>query len=89
MLGNLKSPPEPFGDVIRTHFRLKARSISSQLDDWLSKDDGKATSPDGGVYSGMNLKLDSLGSSNGFSRDVAEMQSILKKLQETPDLYEL
>ena len=81
MLGNLKSPPEPFADIIRTHFRLKARSISSQLDDWLSKDDGKAVFLDGGVYSGVNPKMDSSGSSNGFSKDIVELKEILKKLQ--------
>lgn len=86
MLGNLKNPPEPFTDIVRTHFRLKARSISSQLDDWLSKDDGKVTSSDGGVYSGGNLKMDSSGSSNGFSKDITEMKAILKKLQE--NLYD-
>ena len=87
MLGNLKNPPEPFADVIRTHFRLKARSISTQLDDWLTKDDGKVTSPDGGVYSGVNAKMDSSGSSNGLSKDIVELKVILKRSQES--LYEL
>jgi len=41
MMGNLKNPPEPFADVIRTHFRLKARSLQKQLDKWLSTDDGR------------------------------------------------
>lgn len=86
MLGNLKNPPEPFADIVRTHFRLKARSISSQLDDWLSKDDGKVTSFDGGVYLGVNPKMDNSGSSNGFSKDVVEMKAILKRLQE--NLYD-
>lgn len=86
MLGNLKNPPEPFADIVRTHFRLKARSISSQLDDWLSKDDGKVTFSDGGVYSGVNPKADNSGSSNGFSKDIVEMKAILKKLQE--NLYD-
>ncbi|EJT97519.1 hypothetical protein DACRYDRAFT_84483 [Dacryopinax primogenitus] len=40
MMGNLKNPPEPFGDVIRTHFRLKARSLRTQLNKWLAMDDG-------------------------------------------------
>ena len=86
MLGNLKNPPEPFADIIRTHFRLKARSISSQLDDWLSKDDGKVTFSDGGAYLGVNPKMDNTGSSNGFLKDIVEMKTILKKLQE--NLYD-
>ncbi|KAG2137095.1 hypothetical protein DEU56DRAFT_912867 [Suillus clintonianus] len=46
MLGNLKNPPEPFGDVIRTHYRLKSQAIITQLDEWLVLDDGKATAGD-------------------------------------------
>jgi hypothetical protein len=87
MLGNLKNPPEPFADIVRTHFRLKARSLSNQLDDWLSKDDGKVTFFDGGVYSGENLKTDSSGSSNGFLKDIVEMKAILKRLQD--NVYDL
>ena len=40
MLENLQEPPPPFADVIRTHFRLKAKEISAQLDRWVSLDDG-------------------------------------------------
>jgi hypothetical protein len=82
MLGNLKNPPEPFADIIQTHFKLKARSISTQLDDWLHRDDGRNTSPDGGVYNGPH-KNDNAGpgsSGNGFAKDVEEMQKLLKKL---------
>lgn len=50
MLGNLKTPPEPFRDVILTHFRLKANSITKQLDEWLKLDDGKALSGHGAAY---------------------------------------
>lgn len=77
MLGNLRNPPEPFEDVIRTHFRLKARSIMAQLDDWLGQDDGKPIG-DGG-YSGH--KTPAGGSSNGFQADVEELKSLLTKLQ--------
>ncbi|KIM46212.1 hypothetical protein M413DRAFT_16929 [Hebeloma cylindrosporum] len=79
MLGNLKTPPEPFADVIRTHFRLKARSISSQLDEWLRKDDGKPTTADGGGYS--NIKSDGP-ASNGLAKDVDELKKFLKKLED-------
>lgn len=81
MLGNLKAPPEPFADVIETHFRLKARSISAQLDDWLRKDDGKATAPDGGSVGARDIGT---GSANGFAKDVEELKKILKKLEEEP-----
>lgn len=79
MLGNLKTPPEPFGDVIRTHYRLKAQAISAQLDKWLALDDGKPISGDAFNISGRN---DSSSSSSAFKKDVEEMQNLLKHLQE-------
>ncbi|KAJ6485001.1 ubiquitin conjugating enzyme family protein [Mycena vitilis] len=80
MLGNLQNPPEPFADIIRTHFRLKARSIAAQLDQWLATDDGKATVGDGAGLS--QVRADSIGqSSNGLAADVAEVKRVLKDLQ--------
>ena len=79
MLGNLRNPPEPFGDVIRTHFRLKARSLAKQLDDWLLVDDGKPLEPDGAaVRSGRGPA--GTGSSSAFRRDVEELKEALRKL---------
>ncbi|KAK0230796.1 hypothetical protein IW262DRAFT_1340488 [Armillaria fumosa] len=78
MLGNLKNPPEPFGDIIRTHFRLKARSITAQLDQWLAMDDGKPTTSDGGGYGGSERVAG--GSSNGFKADCDELKEMLKDL---------
>lgn len=80
MLGNLKNPPEPFSDIICTHFRLKAKSITAQLDEWLSQDDGKATSPDGGGYN-IPGKVEAGGSTNGLKKDVDEMKAMLTKLE--------
>ncbi|RDB22602.1 Baculoviral IAP repeat-containing protein 6 [Hypsizygus marmoreus] len=80
MLGNLKNLPDPFGDVIRTHFRLKARSIRTQLDDWLRNDDGKPTTADGGGY-GPGGKVEAGGSTNGFQKDVEEMKAMLTQLE--------
>lgn len=80
MLGNLKNPPEPFGDIIRTHYRLKARSIAAQLNDWLSKDDSKMTSADGGGYAGAG-KPEAGGSTNGFQKDIEEMKALLAQLE--------
>lgn len=64
MLGNLKNPPEPFKDIILTHFRLKAKSITAQLDDWLTKDDGRPLAPLGTGYVSSNS---SGGNGNGGS----------------------
>ncbi|EMD40382.1 hypothetical protein CERSUDRAFT_110990 [Gelatoporia subvermispora B] len=76
MLGMLKNSPEPFEEVIRTHFRLKARSIMQQLDRWLAEDDGKPTTADG-----ANLPKSASGSNNGFAADVAELKTLLQQLQ--------
>ncbi|KAJ8522297.1 hypothetical protein ONZ45_g1120 [Pleurotus djamor] len=82
MLGNLRNPPEPFGDVIRTHFRLKAQSIKRQLDEWLSKDDGKTTAGDGGGFVGSLVRTDAASSNNGFAQDIEELKTLLDSLQE-------
>ncbi|GJJ07550.1 hypothetical protein Clacol_001752 [Clathrus columnatus] len=87
MLGMLKNPPEPFGPVIRTHFRLKAKSIREQLDRWLAQDDGKPTSGDGG-YSHVHPvskkgKEDSTGSgsSSPFGKDIKALKALLDSLE--------
>ncbi|KAI0717965.1 ubiquitin conjugating enzyme family protein [Fomitopsis betulina] len=77
MLGNLKNPPEPFEDVIRTHFRLKAKSIIKQLDAWLPLDDGSPIT-DGGYGGKIPVAA---GSSNGFQADVDELKRLLTELQ--------
>lgn len=46
MANNLKNPPFPFENEIKTHFRLKAKSIRAQLDRWKAEDDGKPTNRD-------------------------------------------
>lgn len=81
MLGMLKNPPEPFADVIRTHFKLKARSLLKQLDDWLALDDNKGTASDGAQFVGSRL-TQAGGSSNAFKRDVAELKTLLSNLQQ-------
>jgi hypothetical protein len=76
MLGNLKNPPEPFQDIIRTHFKLKAPFISTQLDQWLAQDDNQSISGDGahpGTRSGE-------GSSNGFQQDIEELKELMRQL---------
>ncbi|KAF7301634.1 Baculoviral IAP repeat-containing protein 6 [Mycena indigotica] len=80
MLGNLQNPPEPWADIIRTHFRLKAQSITEQLDQWLKLDDGKATLGDGAEM-GHNPRTGAGASTNGFAADVAELKKALKELQ--------
>ena len=82
MLDNLKNPPEPFADVIRTHFRLKSRSLIVQLDDWLEQDDGKIIS---GEYHDSSQNRTRAGSSSLFRRNVDELKNLLFKLQTKKD----
>jgi len=80
MLGNLKNPPEPFADVIRTHYRLKAKTVSAQLDEWLALDDGSSTSGDGASMSRKKSLVPGT-SSNGFKKDIDELKTLLSRLQ--------
>ncbi|CAE6396356.1 unnamed protein product [Rhizoctonia solani] len=77
MLGNLKAPPEPFADVITTHFRLKARSLHKQLDEWLELDDGR---PLDGQNGGGQLNTTGSSAGQALRRDVEELKSLLLKL---------
>jgi hypothetical protein len=76
MLGNLKNPPEPFVDVIQTHFRLKSKAIIDQLDRWLKLDDGHATN--GANNGGTATGTGSSGAS--FQRDVSELKNLLRSM---------
>ncbi|KZW03836.1 hypothetical protein EXIGLDRAFT_715884 [Exidia glandulosa HHB12029] len=77
MLGQLKNPPEPFGDLIRTHFRLKAKAITQQLDAWVKLDDGRATVGDGG---GASPGPGGSGASAHFLKDVDELKKLIAAL---------
>ncbi|KAJ1311203.1 hypothetical protein OPQ81_009704 [Rhizoctonia solani] len=77
MLGNLKAPPEPFADVINTHFRLKARSLFKQLDEWLALDDGR---PLDGQNGGGQPNVTGTGAGQALRRDIQELKSLLSKL---------
>ena len=86
MLNNLKNPVEPFEDVIRTHFRLKARSITRQLDEWLADDDGRGLNSDGGMPHSHAGTPKASSSGNGFREDVEEMKSLLARLAAGEDI---
>lgn len=85
MLGNLRNPPEPFGDVIRTHFRLKARMLMAQLDDWLALDDGRNLDGDGGMPA-QRRRANPAGGSTTFQRDVEELKQALQALANGEEL---
>lgn len=83
MLGNLKAPPEPFGDIIRTHFRLKAASLEKQLDDWVATDDGKLLngSNAGEYHVGATPAAPPAASSSaGIKKDAQELKDLLRVL---------
>lgn len=80
MLGNLRNPPEPWEDVIRTHFRLKARSITKQLNGWLQTDDGRQIADDGAGIEGRSSAVGGGGNSNGMKKDVDALVELMNSL---------
>lgn len=80
MLGNLRNAPEPWEDVIRTHFRLKTRSIVKQLDHWLQIDDGGEISEDGTGVEGWSTPSGGGGTSNGMKKDVEGLVELMNSL---------
>ncbi|KAF9780320.1 ubiquitin conjugating enzyme family protein [Thelephora terrestris] len=80
MLGNLRNPPEPWENVIRTHFRLKARSIAKQLNHWLQLDDGRQISEDGANIENRSPAAGGGGSSNGMKKDVDALVELMNSL---------
>lgn len=79
MISNLKNPPEPFSDVIRTHFKLKAKAVTKQMDKWLSMDDRRAIAGQG---PGIHKDTPAASSSETpFQKEVAELKRLLVKLE--------
>ncbi|KAG2356527.1 hypothetical protein BDR07DRAFT_1463987 [Suillus spraguei] len=70
MLGNLKNP-------LATSSVRTTASNPKQLDKWLILDDSKAT-----IGDSFSTRQDSSGSSNGFKKDVEEMQQLLRQMQD-------
>lgn len=85
MANNLKNPPFPFENEIKTHFRLKANSIRAQLDRWKQEDDGRPTNRDnfGLVHAGGPLSSSS--SSSGASSSQTPFDIAAKHLRELLD----
>ncbi|CDZ96453.1 Ubiquitin-conjugating enzyme [Phaffia rhodozyma] len=80
MLHNIINPPYPFADVIRTHFRLKSREISAQLDRWFEEDDGHKTNGEntGTTVPGGNL----------MKEHVQEIKRLFGKLERNEPIKE-
>lgn len=63
MIGQLRTPPAEFADVVRAHFRLKRRQIRQQCAQWIA-DAGSDTSHRGALSrltSELEVELDKLG----------------------------
>lgn len=70
MLEYLKNPPEGFEEIVKTHFRLKARYLRKQLDKWLEEDDGKQLYSDS-MSAAMALRRATTSSSGGAAAGAA------------------
>lgn len=80
MLQNINDPPEPWADIIRTHFRLKAKALTAQLDQWLAEDDGCTLDPQNGGRPTGTAGASGGGVKNGFKADVDGIKELLGKL---------
>jgi len=81
MLGALQDPLLPFADIIRTHFRLKAKSLAAQLERWLQEDDGGTTDRNGAGNVGVsNFGPSPGGVRNGMKRNVDDLLALIAKL---------
>ncbi|MBW0504927.1 hypothetical protein O181_044642 [Austropuccinia psidii MF-1] len=81
ILGSLKNPDPAFKPVIETHFKLKAKVIKDQLDQWLKEDDGQSLQIDnlGGVGAIGAAKVGS-GDDQLLRKNVEEIKQRLDKL---------
>lgn len=92
MLEYLKTPPSGFEDIIKTHFKLKARSLKKQLDKWLAEDDGKplygdsmSSATSGSYLVGSSASAAAAVANPGqtmtaFAKDIEEVKTLLDKL---------
>lgn len=79
MANNLKNPPFPFENEIKTHFRLKAKAIRAQIDRWKAEDDGKATNRD---YVGISPQAPSSNASSSQTPFEVAAKHLLSLLDE-------
>jgi hypothetical protein len=75
MLGNLKTPPSPFEDIIKTHFRFKKYEIAEQLDKWSALEKNK-----GGEDKALHQYHSNVVSSDTFFACVKELKELLAAL---------
>lgn len=86
MLDVLQEPPPPFADIIRTHFRLKAKPLAVQLDKWLREDDGTATNRNnpggvvGGAAAATAASVAGASRNNSLKKHVDDLKVILAQL---------
>lgn len=94
MLEYLKNEaPEGFGEVIDTHFRLKAKAIKAQLDKWLAEDDKAPLVADSmsSIHVGRSSAagvagVAGSGSGSQFAREVGQVKEILDRLERGEDI---
>lgn len=79
MANNLKNPPFPFENEIKTHFRLKAKAIRAQIDRWKAEDDGKTTNRD---YVGISPQAPSSNASSSQTPFDVAAKHLLSLLDE-------
>ncbi|KAK8849763.1 hypothetical protein IAR55_005099 [Kwoniella newhampshirensis] len=80
MANNIKCPPFPFENEIRTHFRLKAEDVRKQITRWKALDDGQAIKTDDhSPHSGTQMSKPSKGTP--FDQAAEAVRQMLNKLE--------
>ncbi|KIR36597.1 ubiquitin-conjugating enzyme family protein [Cryptococcus deuterogattii MMRL2647] len=81
MANNIKNPPHPFENEIKTHFRLKAKAIRQQIEKWREMDDSKEVEADywGGAHA--HTSVTSALSKRSFEAAAKEVLRLLDELE--------
>ncbi|KIY34108.1 ubiquitin-conjugating enzyme family protein [Cryptococcus gattii E566] len=81
MANNIKNPPHPFENEIKTHFRLKAKAIRQQIEKWREMDDSKEVEADywGGAHA--HTSVTSTLSKRSFEAAAKEVLRLLDELE--------
>ncbi|OXC68093.1 hypothetical protein AYX13_03304 [Cryptococcus neoformans] len=79
MANNIKNPPHPFESEIKTHFRLKAKAIRQQIEQWREMDDNKEVEAD--YWGGAHTSAASALSNRSFETAAKEVLRLLDELE--------
>jgi hypothetical protein len=77
----IRSPPEGFEEVVRTHFRLKRKNIISTVESWIKKGSDGLKSRIEGPFHDLKAELEGLLRSEDWRQEVEECQKEVEYIQ--------